>query len=114
MTDLMNVTLNRHFNEPLLVESNDLAAKGEASFRMNDKDWKFAIIVRNGSTAGAFTIKAGNGVNACNDLTFDMEASKNYTITIESDLYKKMDADNLDIVTVSSTVACKVEVIKLP
>lgn len=112
---VLNITNGKKFNEAYEVVSNSVSADATVEFQMNDKDWKYAIIITTTSATNV-TIKAPIKATpfSADDLVLALEANKKYSITIESGKFKNDTSDNYNTVVLTTDKAITVEVVKLP
>lgn len=84
-------------------------------FTANGKDFKTAIIVKGGATAGKLKITAGNGIQGVNDIEIDIPKT-NYTVfTLDSGSFKNVSGTNKGKILMIPTVAdLTIGVVELP
>ena len=112
---VITVAQGRHFNTPYEVASTAVAADATAEFVMNDKDWKYTVLITT-TAATNVTFKAPTSAGPFNadDTVFALEANKTYAITIESGKFKNVDATNYNKVVLTTNKAIAVQIVKLP
>lgn len=91
------------------------AADG-AEFVMDERDDKYLILVQNSaSSAKEVTVKAGNGIQGVNDLTYSVAASSFTFVQIDSGRFKNVSgADKGKVIIMGASADIKVAVFRLP
>lgn len=112
---VLTVTRATEFNEPIEVTSNSVSADATFEFAMNDKDWKYAILITTtAETIVTFKAPTVAGPFSADDLALTLGASKTYSITIESGKFKNVTSADYNKVVMTTNKAITVQVVKLP
>lgn len=79
-----------------------------AHFTLDDSSDKVLLMLQGATADASVTIKAGNGIQGVNDLTFTVASGKTKLICIESGRFKNMSGANKGKVIITYTGASAV------
>ena len=99
-------------DEATKVELTSLATSDNVLIDWDCKDERAMLLFLGGSSAATVTIKAGNGIQGCNDLTIEVPASSYVAVPINSGGVKNTYGGNVGKVVLSVSAACSLAVVE--
>lgn len=89
-----------------------LATSDNVLIEWDCKDERTMLLFLGGSSASTVTIKAGNGVQGCNDLTIEVPATSYVAVPLNSGGVKNTYGENVGNVVLSVSAACSLAVVE--
>ncbi|MBO7342087.1 MAG: hypothetical protein J6U87_05355 [Clostridia bacterium] len=104
----MDLIMRNTISTPTLTA---LTAGTPSALDFDGADERIVVVVQNTtSSATTLTVKAGNGLQGCVDLTLDVPASSVNLLKLDSGRFKNVSGDNKGKIVVVSPAALKVGV----
>ena len=104
----MDLIMRNNISTPTLTT---LTANTAAALDFDGADERIVVVVQNTtSSATTLTVKAGNGLQGCVDLTLDVPAISVNLLKLDSGRFKNVSGDNKGKIVVVSPAALKVGV----
>lgn len=99
-------------DEATSVALTSLATSDKVLIEWDVKDERTVMLFLGGSSTATVTVKAGNGVQGCNDLTVEVPASTYVAVPINSGGFKNTYGENVGKVVLSTSAACSLAVVE--
>lgn len=108
-----NITITKAVrDEATAVTMTSLAASDKVLIDWDCKDERTMLLFLGGSGAATATIKAGNGVQGCNDLVLTIPASGYVAVPLNSGGVKNTYGDDVGQVVLNVSAACSLAVVE--
>ena len=99
-------------DEANTVALTSLATSDKVMIPWDCKDERAVLLFQGGSAEATVTIKAGNGVQGCNDEVINVGASTMVAVPINSGRFKNTYGEDAGYVVLSTTAACSLAVVE--
>ena len=99
-------------DEATTVALTSLATSDKVLVEWDVKDERTVMLFLGGSAQATVTIKAGNGVQGCNDLVVTVPASTYVAVPINSGGFKNTYGEDVGKVVLSTSAACSFAVVE--